>query len=49
MTKNIDDLKGKQKEGAKKSHKRRRSHLMAHQKSKRTLKVIDESQSEIKV
>ena len=39
MTQNLNDIKQKRVEGVKKTNKRRRSHLMAYQKSKRTLKV----------
>ena len=41
MTKDYSDIKEKQQVGAKKSHKKRKSHLMAHQKGKRTLRVAN--------
>lgn len=47
MTKNFADIKEKRSEGAKKTNKRRKSHLMAHQKSKRTSRVTDEKKPEI--
>ena len=39
MTKDFSDIKEKRVDGVKKTNKRRRSHLMAHQKKKRTLIV----------
>ena len=39
MTQNFGDIKEKRVEGVRKTNKRRRSHLMAHQKGKRTSKV----------
>ena len=39
MTKDFSDIKEKRVDGIKKTNKRRRSHLMAHQKKKRTLTV----------
>ena len=42
MTKNYADIRAKRSEGVKKTNKRRRSHLMAHQKSKRTSRAASE-------